>query len=988
MDRFVKVAEYTEDQQHSEAVLLTHVAHRTVNLAACGGSGVVVAYRALNSLRGKAMTGSMMGSLLRTNAAALLIGTAAGVAMTEARMAGKTTVEWQDRAYRVLNSAGQNTTDEWSAAGGMAGFMLGLSGLGVANGGKTASVGTARSLSLTVRTLGGAGLGSVVGLLSMVGYQSALKAGLVDVVAEKVKALRDEFVALFAAPGLSQPIHQQHAHDWVTSDALGDGAFEVLCATCGLHISEPTSATSISNVTSPASKIGASKTLPVCSHFVTVSETSHQLSWKCNICHTGSTVTVIPSQIPSNLMEQIVAGRPLSARIAIVKAMMMYARGFLRQDPRPVNPFNPKGLGLAGGPTPQVVAVMDVLGFDLKIIETASDPTSPLFIPRFPADSPHNVNSVDERDAVRVRWAMAELHVFDLNLRCSSGDIPLDQFHKAVRREHASEFAHSLFGAKSNPSALASVDKCAKPTLQHYIRLGCLPSVSDKNLETAFTTLLKLEPASKSLILDSMLEIAALRGALLQEFIIMERSRLNLFTTQELTSAYTLLNLTPPNQPNLHPSSYPAHVLIGVFQASAMELPQEIDSLRDALRTCAMDQGCWDDVDIFLQTGFMPRSDSNDIIDFQPDEPIDASMPRGLQNFGNICYLNALLQFFRTIKPFRESILDAVPPRSKEERSPSPANRSNESQSHHCIHFLQRLQILFKQLSDGGSDSAVRSVAMDRELAAAILAGPNGGYTSRGTSPVRGSFMDTEEQSKQELQQQQDVGEFMDVFVDMVEKGFDALGRRDVVQLIKRLFYGTTVQTLVTAQSENSSHSASSTVAAPTEDDFLYLLIDLRPDIYASLDAYFETTKVDYDGGSLNAVRSVALKRLPPILTFQFRRVQYDLTTNSAFKANDFVKFYDTLDLGRYFTSQSPNRRSSKYRLHAVLEHEGDAGYGHYRSIIRDHSTNTWILYDDSRVSKITDVEDRVFGGRGGNRDVKNAYCLMYVAEDEVGEVA
>ncbi|KAJ3230948.1 hypothetical protein HDU81_004137 [Chytriomyces hyalinus] len=191
MDRFVKLAEYTEDQQHSEAVLLAHVAHRTVNVAACGSSAVVVAYRALNSLRGKAMTGSLMGSLLRTNAAALLIGTAAGVAMTEARMAGKTTVEWQDRAWRLLNNAGQTTIDEWSGTGAMAGFMLGLSGLGVANAGKTATVGTAKSLSLTVRTLGGAGLGSVVGLVSLVGYQAALKAGLVDAVAEKVKTLRE-----------------------------------------------------------------------------------------------------------------------------------------------------------------------------------------------------------------------------------------------------------------------------------------------------------------------------------------------------------------------------------------------------------------------------------------------------------------------------------------------------------------------------------------------------------------------------------------------------------------------------------------------------------------------------------------------------------------------------------------------------------------------------------------------------------------------------
>ncbi|KAJ3063392.1 hypothetical protein HDU99_004853, partial [Rhizoclosmatium hyalinum] len=82
---------------------------------------------------------------------------------------------------------------------------------------------------------------------------------------------------------------------------------------------------------------------------------------------------------------------------------------------------------------------------------------------------------------------------------------------------------------------------------------------------------------------------------------------------------------------------------------------------------------------------------------------------------------------------------------------------------------------------------------------------------------------------------------------------------------------------------------------------------------------------------------------------------------------------------------------SKKYRLHAVLQHEGEAGFGHYRIYIRNHESTSdsaaWFLYDDSRVSLISKsvVDATVFKDTTGL--TANAYCLMYVEAEKLIDI-
>ena len=66
-----------------------------------------------------------------------------------------------------------------------------------------------------------------------------------------------------------------------------------------------------------------------------------------------------------------------------------------------------------------------------------------------------------------------------------------------------------------------------------------------------------------------------------------------------------------------------------------------------------------------------------------------------------------------------------------------------------------------------------------------------------------------------------------------------------------------------------------------------------------------------------------------------------------------------------------------KYRLHAVLVHEGQALAGHYWAYILNHKRNVWIKFNDIAVTEVTREElERVSVGGDGNA---SAYCVMYV---------
>ncbi|KAI8805000.1 hypothetical protein BJ742DRAFT_822297 [Cladochytrium replicatum] len=135
-----------EDLVDSQAkqVLHAHVASHSV-----GAFTILTTTGTILSTTVRKFRVPLFTALLRNNAAALAAGLVAGVVMTEGRMQGKETIEWQDRSWRLLNSAKQNAVDDGIYSGAAAGALV-------------AAVAT-RRVGLATRILGGSGLGGGIG---------------------------------------------------------------------------------------------------------------------------------------------------------------------------------------------------------------------------------------------------------------------------------------------------------------------------------------------------------------------------------------------------------------------------------------------------------------------------------------------------------------------------------------------------------------------------------------------------------------------------------------------------------------------------------------------------------------------------------------------------------------------------------------------------------------------------------------------------------
>ncbi|KAL8804517.1 MAG: hypothetical protein Q9182_002525 [Xanthomendoza sp. 2 TL-2023] len=86
--------------------------------------------------------------------------------------------------------------------------------------------------------------------------------------------------------------------------------------------------------------------------------------------------------------------------------------------------------------------------------------------------------------------------------------------------------------------------------------------------------------------------------------------------------------------------------VLSTFQLAYSEAPSQVDDLRSALKAIAKHRNS------SLLNSFLNNSDMA-----TAKYPL-ADWPVGLNNIGNTCYLNSLLQFYFAMKPFRDLVLD------------------------------------------------------------------------------------------------------------------------------------------------------------------------------------------------------------------------------------------------------------------------------------------------------------------------------------------
>jgi hypothetical protein len=156
MSRLFPRADYAEDQAYAHTLLTWHVVSRGFATGAGVGSIIYLVRRFFRP--------SPSLSLLRASGNGALIGAGLlGLALV-GRMRGRGEIEWKDRSYRLLWNKGQREVDDWL----LAGAALGAAGV------------VARSdlRVLGARgVLGGAGLGSLLGMFGQGGWRYGVRGG-------------------------------------------------------------------------------------------------------------------------------------------------------------------------------------------------------------------------------------------------------------------------------------------------------------------------------------------------------------------------------------------------------------------------------------------------------------------------------------------------------------------------------------------------------------------------------------------------------------------------------------------------------------------------------------------------------------------------------------------------------------------------------------------------------------------------------------------
>ncbi|KAF2453149.1 hypothetical protein BDY21DRAFT_266157, partial [Lineolata rhizophorae] len=115
-------AAYEEDQPYARAILTTHVLRATFFLgSALGLASGTLTHLTLRFLGRPGASSPFLPRLVAHAGRGAVIGPAVGLLALAGRMRAREPIEWQDRAWRLQENAGQVRADRWTLGGAAVG---------------------------------------------------------------------------------------------------------------------------------------------------------------------------------------------------------------------------------------------------------------------------------------------------------------------------------------------------------------------------------------------------------------------------------------------------------------------------------------------------------------------------------------------------------------------------------------------------------------------------------------------------------------------------------------------------------------------------------------------------------------------------------------------------------------------------------------------------------------------------------------------------